>query len=223
MRPSRTKASAAGTWISAATTRATAAAWRTAVSEVHRAGTQNASAAVTTPAWPRRSGRAAGCAVRPSALPRRRRRRGYQVVLMSEHSCGFTAAKWDDYRQACADASTDRVLLETGIEYGDEDDVVHILSGARSLLRRRAADRGPAEAGGCRRRHRGLGASVVADGLAALQPGLVGVPGRGRGVEPEVRRHRAETPTHPGCGVRAAARRRGASGASLNVAAVGRM
>ena len=53
-------------------------------------------------------------------------RRGCQVVLMSEHSRGFTAAKWDDYRHACADASTDRVLLVPGIEYGDEDDVVHI-------------------------------------------------------------------------------------------------
>ena len=45
---------------------------------------------------------------------------------MSEHSRGFTAAKWDDYRQACADASTDRVVLVPGIEYGDEDNVVHI-------------------------------------------------------------------------------------------------
>ena len=53
-------------------------------------------------------------------------RRGCQVVLMSEHSRGFTAAKWDDYRQACADASTDRVVLVPGIEYGDLDDVVHI-------------------------------------------------------------------------------------------------
>jgi hypothetical protein len=53
-------------------------------------------------------------------------RRGYRVVLMSEHSRGFTAAKWDDYRQACADASTDRVRLVPGIEYGDEDNVVHI-------------------------------------------------------------------------------------------------
>lgn len=53
-------------------------------------------------------------------------RRGHQVVLMSEHSRGFTAAKWDDYRQACADASTDQVRLVPGIEYGDADDVVHI-------------------------------------------------------------------------------------------------
>ena len=53
-------------------------------------------------------------------------RRGCHVVLMSEHSRGFTAAKWDDYRQACADASTDRVVLVPGIEYGDEDNVVHI-------------------------------------------------------------------------------------------------
>lgn len=53
-------------------------------------------------------------------------RRGCRVVLMSEHSRGFTPAKWDDYRQACADASTDRVRLVPGIEYGDEDNVVHI-------------------------------------------------------------------------------------------------
>ena len=53
-------------------------------------------------------------------------RRGCRVVLMSEHSRGFTDAEWDDYRQACADASTDRVVLVPGIEYGDEDNVVHI-------------------------------------------------------------------------------------------------
>jgi hypothetical protein len=53
-------------------------------------------------------------------------RRRLSVVLMSEHSRGFTAAKWEDYWAACADASTDRVLLVPGIEYGDADDVVHI-------------------------------------------------------------------------------------------------
>jgi hypothetical protein len=53
-------------------------------------------------------------------------RRGYDVVLMCEHSRGFTAEKWADYWQACDEASTDRLLLVPGIEYGDEDDVVHI-------------------------------------------------------------------------------------------------
>jgi hypothetical protein len=53
-------------------------------------------------------------------------RRRYGVVLMSEHSRGFSGAKWDEYRQACAEASTDEILLVPGIEYGDEDDVIHI-------------------------------------------------------------------------------------------------
>jgi hypothetical protein len=45
---------------------------------------------------------------------------------MSEHSRGFTAAKWQDYVGACEQASTPRVTLVPGIEYGDADDVVHI-------------------------------------------------------------------------------------------------
>ncbi len=50
----------------------------------------------------------------------------YTVVLMSEHSRGFTPAKWQEYIEACSVASTDRVTLVPGIEYGDDDDVVHI-------------------------------------------------------------------------------------------------
>ena len=41
-------------------------------------------------------------------------RRGYHVVLMSEHSRGFTAAKWDDYRQAMD--REQRVLIRIAIE-----------------------------------------------------------------------------------------------------------
>jgi hypothetical protein len=52
--------------------------------------------------------------------------RGYQAVLLSEHSRGLTAAQWDDYRVACAQASTDDVLLVPGIEYNDPDNVVHV-------------------------------------------------------------------------------------------------
>ena len=49
-----------------------------------------------------------------------------RVVLMSEHSRGFTETKWQEYRQACAEASTDQILLVPGIEYGDQDDVIHV-------------------------------------------------------------------------------------------------
>lgn len=54
------------------------------------------------------------------------RRMGAAVVLMSEHSRGFTAGKWQEYADACRQASDEKVLLVPGIEYGDEDDVVHI-------------------------------------------------------------------------------------------------
>jgi hypothetical protein len=53
-------------------------------------------------------------------------RKGYSVVLMSEHSRGFTSAKWLEYVKACEESSTGRVTLVPGIEYGDEDNVVHI-------------------------------------------------------------------------------------------------
>jgi hypothetical protein len=53
-------------------------------------------------------------------------RRHCSVVLMSEHSRGFSVAKWEEYIEACAAASNERVTLVPGIEYGDGDDVVHV-------------------------------------------------------------------------------------------------
>jgi hypothetical protein len=53
-------------------------------------------------------------------------RLGHDIVLMSEHSRGFTATKWSEYVDACKQASTDSVLLVPGMEYNDEADVVHI-------------------------------------------------------------------------------------------------
>jgi predicted Rdx family selenoprotein len=54
-------------------------------------------------------------------------RRGYGAVLMAEHDRGFDAARWDAYRQACADASAESsILLVPGIEYGDASDDVHV-------------------------------------------------------------------------------------------------
>ena len=54
------------------------------------------------------------------------RRCGYDVVLMCEHSRGFTSEKWDEYIQACDAASSPRMTIVPGIEYGDDDDIVHI-------------------------------------------------------------------------------------------------
>lgn len=55
------------------------------------------------------------------------RGRGYRVLLMTEHDRGFTEARLREYRKACADASTDKILVVPGIEYSDAENVVHIL------------------------------------------------------------------------------------------------
>jgi hypothetical protein len=52
-------------------------------------------------------------------------KRRYDVVLLSEHSGHFAASDWDGYIAACAAASTDKILLVPGIEYNDDDNVVH--------------------------------------------------------------------------------------------------
>ncbi len=53
-------------------------------------------------------------------------RRGYRAVLMAEHSQTFSQARWEEYRQACAEASRPDLLLVPGIEYADADDVLHL-------------------------------------------------------------------------------------------------
>jgi hypothetical protein len=54
-------------------------------------------------------------------------RRGYRVLLMTEHDRGFSHGRLLEYREACAQASTERVLIMPGIEYSDADNIVHIL------------------------------------------------------------------------------------------------
>jgi hypothetical protein len=55
-------------------------------------------------------------------------RRGYNILLMTEHDRGFTQAKLDDYRAACARASNSEILVVPGIEYSDATNTVHILT-----------------------------------------------------------------------------------------------
>ncbi len=45
---------------------------------------------------------------------------------MCEHDRTFSAAKWKEYQHACAEASSDRILLVPGVEYQDSDNVVHV-------------------------------------------------------------------------------------------------
>jgi hypothetical protein len=53
-------------------------------------------------------------------------KRRYDVVLTAEHDRGFDERRWDDYRQACADAGDARIFFVPGMEYEDPDNVVHV-------------------------------------------------------------------------------------------------
>jgi len=52
---------------------------------------------------------------------------GCQVLMMTEHDRGFTAARLEQYRAACAKASSSNILVVPGIEYSDADNRVHVL------------------------------------------------------------------------------------------------
>lgn len=54
-------------------------------------------------------------------------RRGYRIIMMSEHDRGFSESRRLLHRKACAEASGDNVFLLPGIEYSDADNVVHVL------------------------------------------------------------------------------------------------
>ena len=60
------------------------------------------------------------------ALRRAFERRGYAAVLLCEHDRGYDQARFDEYRAACAAASSDRCVLLPGIEYSDPDNAVHV-------------------------------------------------------------------------------------------------
>ena len=62
-----------------------------------------------------------------SDLARSFRRRGCSVVLASEHDRGFSAERLAQYRDACAAASDDRVVIVPGVEYSDADNRTHVL------------------------------------------------------------------------------------------------
>ena len=54
-------------------------------------------------------------------------RRGYRVLMITEHDLGFTEARRLEHRAACAAASTKNILVLPGIEYSDAANLVHVL------------------------------------------------------------------------------------------------
>jgi hypothetical protein len=61
------------------------------------------------------------------ALAVRFARRGCRVLMTTEHDRGFTSSRLDDYREACARASSAELLILPGIEYSDRANRVHVL------------------------------------------------------------------------------------------------
>jgi hypothetical protein len=55
------------------------------------------------------------------------RRRGCRILMMTEHDRGFTAPRLAEYRQACADVSSDGILVVPGMEYSDAANRIHVL------------------------------------------------------------------------------------------------
>jgi hypothetical protein len=54
-------------------------------------------------------------------------RRGYQVVMITEHDQGFDESRRQKHREACRQASTEKILLVPGIEYSDVSNTLHFL------------------------------------------------------------------------------------------------
>jgi PHP domain len=61
------------------------------------------------------------------ALSARFSRRGYRILMMTEHDRGFTAARLNEYREACSRASSSKIVVIPGIEYSDAANRVHVL------------------------------------------------------------------------------------------------
>ena len=54
-------------------------------------------------------------------------RRGYRVVLVTEHDQGFDEARRLEHRAACCEANLPNLLLVPGIEYSDASNTIHLL------------------------------------------------------------------------------------------------
>jgi len=54
--------------------------------------------------------------------------RGCRVLMTTEHDRGFSAERFEEYRQACAEVSSERILVVPGIEYSDAVNRVHVLT-----------------------------------------------------------------------------------------------
>jgi PHP domain len=54
-------------------------------------------------------------------------KRGYRAVMLTEHDQGFDESRRQAHREACRQASTEKILLMPGIEYSDVSNTLHFL------------------------------------------------------------------------------------------------
>lgn len=54
-------------------------------------------------------------------------RRGYRMLMMTEHDLGFSATRYAEFRDACARATSTSMYVLPGIEYSDAANRVHVL------------------------------------------------------------------------------------------------
>jgi hypothetical protein len=54
-------------------------------------------------------------------------RRGYRIMMTTEHDRGFSDSRLAEYRRECAASSTGSLFVLPGIEYSDADNRVHVL------------------------------------------------------------------------------------------------
>lgn len=55
-------------------------------------------------------------------------KRGFDVMMMSEHDTGFDPESWSRFADECAEASEHGCRLFPGIEYSSPDNAIHILT-----------------------------------------------------------------------------------------------
>jgi hypothetical protein len=61
------------------------------------------------------------------ALAAKFERRGYRILMITDHDRGFSESRHREHREACLLASSERLLVLPGIEYSDAANMVHIL------------------------------------------------------------------------------------------------
>jgi hypothetical protein len=62
-----------------------------------------------------------------SALAAEFERRGYRILMITDHDRGFNESHHRQHREACVEASSERLLVLPGMEYSDAANIVHLL------------------------------------------------------------------------------------------------